>query len=175
MNLVHYNTFSVFFVAGRGFQVLRGDATLPTPEERWRCLRFQHKDGHSIVTNAGDQEAMRFHQEGAQWPAMLLPDIYHGRGTRSQSRGGLTGELPIFLALIALSMPASYLPAWLPDMFRTDTSGWRFHGLTKQWVHKRGVVVNVWAVPSEWSMSSPIADIVRYENGTFNGRQFVQF
>jgi hypothetical protein len=58
---------------------------------------------------------------------MLLPDIYHAPArTQDQNYGGLTGELPILLALIALSMPPSYLPQILPNMFAGGA--WQVHG-----------------------------------------------
>jgi hypothetical protein len=49
---------------------------------------------------------------------MLLPDIYHGPSVaKGQNYGALKGELPIFLALIALSLPGHHLPNVLPQLY----------------------------------------------------------
>lgn len=115
-----YKRFSVYFGGGYGFWVLRGDATSPPEGENWHPLRFEHSDQDysSFLTNAGDQPILRVQRSDQQWPRMLLPDIYHTPvRTVSQQYGGLTGELPIFLALIAFSTSREWLPNVLPTVF----------------------------------------------------------
>jgi hypothetical protein len=48
---------------------------------------------------------------------MLLPDVYHDRWEVSAPYGGLKGELAVFLALIAFSIPVDSLLTYLPAMF----------------------------------------------------------
>ena len=51
---------------------------------------------------------------------MLLPDVYHdGCPVTAPPCGGLKGELAIFLALIAFSMPVDSLQTYLPAMFHS--------------------------------------------------------
>lgn len=127
-----FKQYSVYFIGGYGFRVLRGDAINPPPGDTWQPLRFEHseQDFSSFLTSAGLQPTLQFQRNGQQWPRMLLPDIYHTHETPNtppsmQAYGGLTGELPIFLALVAFSVPRDYLPSVLPTIF---TGGaWAIH------------------------------------------------
>jgi hypothetical protein len=57
---------------------------------------------------------------------MLLPDIYHTTVRTGDTRyGGIIGELPIFLALIAFSTSREYLPNVLPRVF--NGGSWIVH------------------------------------------------
>ena len=117
-----YKQFSVFFGGGYGFWVLRGDATNPPDDEDWFPLRFDHSDQDfsSYLTNAGQNPTLCVQRHDQVWPKMLLPDIYHAQSppiAQTSGYGGLTGELPIFLALLAISMPREYLPSVLPTLF----------------------------------------------------------
>jgi hypothetical protein len=49
---------------------------------------------------------------------MLLPDIYHGPPYSAPGYGGLTGDLPIFLGLLALSMKPDRLMTELPRLIQ---------------------------------------------------------
>jgi hypothetical protein len=124
-----YRKFSVYFEGGFGFWVLRGDATALPTDEPWQPLRFDHheQDYSSFMTNAGTHNQLRIQRPDQLWPRMLLPDIYHAPvRTEAPNYGGLTGELPIFLALLALSIQREYLYSILPGLF---TSGsWSVHG-----------------------------------------------
>ena len=126
----YYKTFSVFFSGGFGFRVLRGNATVPAAGEAWQPLGFEHdkKDAHSsYLTNVMQQPTLRSHRTNQAWVPMLLPNTYHGPRSTNQNRGALKGELPIFLALLALSMPKDQVMASLPRLF---TGGnWQLHAL----------------------------------------------
>jgi hypothetical protein len=65
---------------------------------------------------------------------MLLPDIYHTTRPSPQNTGsgGLIGDLPIFLALVALSLPQGpqWLPHFLSTMFRDGV--WQPHQMPVQ-------------------------------------------
>jgi hypothetical protein len=105
------------------------DATDPPPEETWHHLRFDWNevDFSSSLTNNGTEAVMRCHNPTKKWPAMLLPDIYHGPAYPNEGYGGLTGDLPIFLALIAFSMQPEELAAELPKMMHNGK--WQTHSL----------------------------------------------
>jgi hypothetical protein len=91
---------------------------------------------------------------------MLLPDIYHGPAYPYQGYGGLTGDLPIFLSLIAFSMKPERLPQELPRMMHngewgthTKSHGRMFptlyiktHLINCPGTDKRGVIVYVYAI-----------------------------
>jgi hypothetical protein len=126
--LNHFKTFSVFYSGGGGFWVLRGDGTAPDPAECWMPLRFEPgADGSSYLTPAGTGDTLQCQRLDQSWPHKLLPNIYHGPCTQNQNYGGLRGELPIFLALIAMSMDPANLSTWLPWMFQG--SQWHAHAL----------------------------------------------
>lgn len=113
-----YKTFSMFYRAGRGFWVMRGDATTNSSDawEPWRPLCFNYKGTASSLTNAGQHDNVRYSREDQTWLHALLPNIYHGKKTTSQDKGALCGDLAIFLCLIAMSINQEYLAAWLPAM-----------------------------------------------------------
>jgi hypothetical protein len=113
-----YKTFSTIYSDGHGFHVLRGDATNPPQSETWQDLSFDWDETtlSSALTNAGANRSLRLHNPNARWPRMLLPDIYHGPEYPESHYGGLRGDLPIFLALIALSMRPELLSTQLPKM-----------------------------------------------------------
>lgn len=164
-----YQTFSVFYSDGFGFWIMRGDAIRPNQEEAWKPLCFDHdeNDWSSYLTNAGPHQTLRFVRNGQMWPYMLLPNVYHCRpAPASQTYGGLTGDLAIFLGLMALSMDQLYVSQHLPARF---TGGaWKEHRLTHGRVHQRGVVVYIYTCPTSWAAtygSSTAKDLHDYEKG----------
>jgi len=157
-----YSVFSTYFKNGHGFWVLRGDATNPPAAESWHCLRFNHNpDYSSSLTNAGTHSALQCHDSAHFWHRMLLPDIYHGPGYVGY--GGLTGDLPIFLSLLAFSMDASRLQHWLPNSMANGI--WQAHHLPNGRTDKRGVIVSVYAINENNQQLSA------YEDGRY-GRYF---
>lgn len=114
-----WKTYSMFFSGGCGFRVMLGNATNPDAGEVYHPLAFEHHDNDgcsSYLTHVMDQPTLRCHREDQQWTRMLLPNTYHGPVTTEQQFGGLKGELPIFLALIAFSMQPQNLATYLPAM-----------------------------------------------------------
>ncbi|KAH7071411.1 hypothetical protein BKA63DRAFT_72403 [Paraphoma chrysanthemicola] len=140
-----YKVFSTMYGDGHGFWILRGDATAPTGSEDFRQLWFNwdEQDLSSSISNVGQQRTLRVQNSSTGWPRMLLPDIYHGPQYDAPNYGGLTGDLPVFLGLLALSMKPERLLTELPRLMKNG--GWgehhRHHGRT----HKRGVIVKVYA------------------------------
>ncbi|KAH4033774.1 hypothetical protein HBH70_108900 [Parastagonospora nodorum] len=168
--LNHFKTFSVFYSGGRGFWVLQGDGTTPDPSEAWMPLRFEPvADGSSYLTPAGACDTLQCQRPDQLWAHKLLPNIYHGPYTQNPNYGGLRGDLPIFLALVALSMDPANLPTWLPWMFQG--SQWHPHTLDHGWQHKRGVVVSVYTCPVTWAGGSTTKDLTNLEDGAY-GKYF---
>jgi hypothetical protein len=128
-DLEHFRTFSVFYCAGLGFWVLRGDGTAPHPGDSWTPLRFDlGSDDSAYLTQAGVSDHLFCQRTDQLWAHMLLPNIYHGPQTTDPRRGGLCGDLSIFLALAAMSMQPEHLRQWLPWMFQN--SQWYPHSLS---------------------------------------------
>jgi hypothetical protein len=111
---------------------MNGDATNPPQAETWHHLTFDWDPTNysSALTNAGSERTLRIQNSNSHWPRMLLPDIYHGPHYISPGYGGLTGDLPIFLALIAFSMRPERLQSELPRMMQRGEWGThsRSHG-----------------------------------------------
>jgi hypothetical protein len=116
-----YKTYSVYYIGGVGFSILRGDARRPPDDDGWHPLQFMYynnEDYSSYLTNAGQAQTLRLQPQDHSWANLVLPTINH---THTQSNnvqyGGLTGELPIFLALLAFTTSREYLPNVLPRLF----------------------------------------------------------
>lgn len=183
----HYKTFSVYFAGGQGFWVLRGNAINPPESENWHPLRFDHHptDYSSFLTNAGDQPTLRAQRTDQEWPKMLLPDIYHTpTRTPYQQYGGLTGELPLLLALVAFSTSREWLPNVLPTVF--VDGAWKVHeyqlpskirykiycaALTSEGTNRRGVIVSVYTCPQNYAGGSTADELEQYEHGNL-GKYF---
>ena len=84
-------------------------------------LSFEHdkKDYSSYLTNARYEPSLHCHRSDQKWMEMLLPDVYHDRWEVPPPYGGLKGELAIFLALVAFSVPVESLSTYLPAMFQS--------------------------------------------------------
>ncbi|KAF2113808.1 hypothetical protein BDV96DRAFT_117764 [Lophiotrema nucula] len=162
-----YKTYSVYYSAGHGFWVFRGDATDPSDDENWHPLRFEwdEQDGYSsYLTNAAEHNTLRIQRAQQQWPSLLLPDIYHTTQlTPYQQYGGLKGELPIFLALMALSTSREWLPNVLPTIFAGGQFIPHTYGLPR--TNQRGVVVAVYTAPHLLQDGSAQNELRDYEEG----------
>jgi hypothetical protein len=137
-----YKQYSTYYAEGSGFWILKGDARAPPPDDDWHKLRFDTYDnrGSSYLTNAGKLSTLHVQPLSQNWAALLLPDIYHSRipATR-ESPGGLTGELAIFLALIAFSTSRENVQGILPYTFsrgRWKTHDWQAPRKSRQVIHK---------------------------------------
>lgn len=149
-----YKTYSMYYCHGRGFHVLRDNATNTKREEGWLPLSFEHDktDYSSYLTNARYEPALHCHRTGQKWMQMLLPDVYHDRWEVPAPYGGLKGELAIFLALIAFAIPVDGLQTYLPAMFQSGK--WQQFDMLNGRTHQRGVVVEVWTYSSRHGGSS---------------------
>ena len=153
----HFKTFSVYhhkgiFWASRcdatAVQVGDGDDgtvdqdSEDAPEgedEGWHLLSFDYEDEDGMqqsysshITNAGEHDRLRTQRPNQTWPKMLLPMHYHApESSRTKDEhhqyGGLTGELPLLLALIAFSVDANHVHPLLPVCFQNGR--WMTHGV----------------------------------------------
>ncbi|KAK5153256.1 hypothetical protein LTR04_006261 [Oleoguttula sp. CCFEE 6159] len=133
----------------------------------WRRLRFDYLNGVSIAGVTGVHDRLCVQRNDQAWVRMLLPEGYHAERRESRTselqRGGLNGDLPIIISLLAYSMPETSVPNRLPGMFVNGR--WVFqdgrsvdeHGRTDG----RGVIVRVWPNPPR----SRDEDLSDYERG----------
>ena len=88
-------------------------------EERpdWSTMSFSL--GTSYTSYAGQrQQQQRLHckRPDQLWATQLFTDIYTAQQeNRNPQYGGLNGELPLLIALLALTMPPEYVPTYLPQ------------------------------------------------------------
>ncbi|KAJ8107940.1 hypothetical protein OPT61_g8518 [Boeremia exigua] len=170
--MVPYKTFSMFYSDGGSFWILRGDATNLEFDEPWFRLCFEHDDADgfsSFLTNAREQPALRCRRLNQTWVRMLLPDVHHGSAiVDAEQYGGLKGELPILLGLLAFSMPKESLQQFLPRIFMNGA--WQQYDMANGRTHKRGVIVNVYAHPTSNGQTTAQA-LDDLENGR-NGMKY---
>lgn len=191
-----YKTFSVYYVGGVGFWVLNGDARRPPIDDDWHPLQFAYynEDYSSYLTHAGQWQTLRLQPQDERWADMLLPSTNHTHTRATGTRyGGLTGELPVFLALLAFSTCREYLPNVLPTTLSNgawiSTHAWQ---MPSKWgplyrahrplifagIHQRGVVVTVYTCPPTYRPTadpnwkgSTSTDLYNYEMG-YRGKYY---
>lgn len=176
-----FKTFSVYYDDGT-FWITRGDASTQLigagdsnkesgtgHGEDWRRLTFEH-DGPtyaSHLTNAGTNPRLRTQRPDQDWPRMLLPEQYHALPsfhTAYRQYGGLAGELPLFLALMAFSADVSYVGWVFHACFINGI--WGTHHETHGRIDKRGMVVRVYCAPDRGE-----DELRAFENGQY-GKYF---
>ncbi|KAI7210274.1 hypothetical protein KC333_g8309 [Hortaea werneckii] len=83
----------------------------------WSTMSFS--PGASYTSYAGQrQQQQRLHcrRHDQLWATQLLTDIYTAQQENQNPQyGGLNGELPLLIALLALTMPPQCLPQYLPQ------------------------------------------------------------
>lgn len=162
-----YSIYSMFYKTGQGFWVYCGDACArPSTEDwqSWQPLCFDHVETYSYLSNAGEHDCAKNVRSDQPWARMLLPSIYHDASRSTSRRGGLIGELAIFLGLLAFSMRPEYMSDLLPQMM--SQSRFRTHTNANGRDEKRGVVVYVYTSAS-WL--STVGGIKGLENGDHGG------
>ncbi|EON63010.1 hypothetical protein W97_02236 [Coniosporium apollinis CBS 100218] len=131
----------------------------------WFCLGFRDAGEApdrcrlSSATVPIGQHTLCAHLSREHWPGQLFSEIYHA-DDQSQ-KGGLVGELPIILALVAFSIHPQLLQYALISQFCNGV--WTLdpdqqHGRFA----RRGMVVTVWCAPS-----SSRAALEAYELGGY--------
>jgi hypothetical protein len=116
-----YKTYSVYYIGGVGFSILSGDARKAPDDDDWHPLQFAYyneEDYSSYLTNAGQAQTLRLQPQDRNWANLLLPTTNHTHTPSTHvNYGGVVGELPIFLALLAFTTSREYLPNVLPRLF----------------------------------------------------------
>lgn len=106
--------------------ILDGSSTLRHQQNfmDWSRLRFDHSEENgsfgSYATYAGSHPRLRTQRPDQFWARRLLPESYHAdpRGWTTHSQyGGMNGELPILLALVAFSVERTKLAAAFATAF----------------------------------------------------------
>lgn len=160
----------MYYSEGTGFWVLRGDARDPPAGDEWHKLCFESYDSKSTsyLTNAGTISTLRVQpSQSPYWAHFLLPDIYHTRDIATRERpGGLVGDLPIFLGLMAFTTTREKIAGVLPCAF--SNGNWKLHSWPEARTHKRGIVVTVYASTTPGSTRT---DLYHYEMGS-HGQYF---
>lgn len=108
----------------------------------WARLRFQHLPARhafrSFATPEGSAIRLQTQRpDQAWWARRLLPEAYWAPNkawTHVQDKGGLVGELPLLMALVAFSVPALYLETVFTECF--GDGSWDF-GFVRDVPHGR--------------------------------------
>jgi hypothetical protein len=164
----------MYYAEGSGFWVLKGDGRTPPPDDDWHKLRFDTYDnrGSSYLTNAGQLSTLHVQPYTEQWASLLLPDIYHSRTAATpELPGGLTGELPIFLGLMAFTTTREYLQGVLPRTFSADrwlaTHNWQAPRAYRLFALRNTLTTD----GSRDPQARPRGDRVRVEHGGFDANR----
>lgn len=108
----------------------------------WARLRFQHLPARhafrSFATPEGTAIRLQTQRpDQAWWARRLLPEAYWAPNkawTHVQEKGGLVGELPLLMALVAFSVPTLYLETVFTECFADGS--WDF-GFVRDVPHGR--------------------------------------
>ena len=116
-------------------------STIPSSNPTWARLRFHHfRAPHSYRSFAspyGTQIRMQTQRPDQRWARRLLPEAYWAPNkswTHVHGRGGLVGELPLLLALVAFSVPGACLDMVMTRCFAGGE--WDF-GFVRDVMHGR--------------------------------------
>ncbi|KAI6914885.1 hypothetical protein D0869_03454 [Hortaea werneckii] len=128
-------------------------------EERpdWSTMSFSL--GSSYTSYAGQrQQQQRLHcrRHDQLWATQLFTDIYTAQQeNRNPQYGGLNGELPLLIALLALTMPPQCLPQYLPQCMGNTWNVYPPNTFPRGcgWIDRRGLVVRVLYDPATMSIT----------------------
>ncbi|KAK4970498.1 hypothetical protein LTR28_014125, partial [Elasticomyces elasticus] len=145
--------------------------------EDWSRMNFYYPTRNleprdaAYATFAGEDSRMRFqHREQLAWINRLLPDRYHAEHTHisttgTRAFGGLIGELPMIIALIAFSVRSHRVVDAL--QYCMVRPRWRSHPRAPRegWTDQRGMVVRVFHNPQDLDTRSKLPDFERGQYG----------
>ncbi|KAK5112294.1 hypothetical protein LTR85_011566 [Meristemomyces frigidus] len=148
-----------------------------TERDTWAPLTFGavENNEHPYMSFAGRRQEHRrllTQRPDQLWAEQLLPNRYQASQetrTRDQRYGGLVGDLPLLVGLMAMAVPANRMSALLPNMIGNlpnVANSWRVYPPTQVprqvgWIDKRGLVVSVYYDPEETNAD----ELEEYENG----------
>ncbi|TKA71289.1 hypothetical protein B0A55_07590 [Friedmanniomyces simplex] len=133
-----------------------------------------HKELPQSRSYAGlhlESQHLHIRRSTQTWPDQILPDPYRAtRLTHSESHGGLNGELPLLIGLMALALPSTFVLTGLPSCIDNP---WRVYPISEiargaGWQHRRGLVVTVYFDPTPTTPTptlTPRQVLQNYERG----------
>ncbi|OQO15102.1 hypothetical protein B0A48_00484 [Cryoendolithus antarcticus] len=155
----------------------RSQASLPrNATNDWSHIHFKTVEADvdrprtiSYVTYDAAEEKLIYQHHGQEWAKKLFPDRYSQMGERSLGAdphsGGLVGDLPILLGLVALSVDPRGMQDRIPGIICGPP--WKLPDNQERrvgWDAKRGVLVEVWTKDVE---QQTVETVRQYEHGGF--------
>lgn len=122
-----HRTFTIYLDESHSFWIVPFDATrhsVVANQYDWRELSFCHNDSYTpnstYACYGGEYPQLCSQRRSQLWPPVLFPLRYHVpyeqiKPDDELQYGGLIGELPILLALIAFSVPSTEVNDILPQ------------------------------------------------------------
>ncbi|KAK1060889.1 hypothetical protein LTR74_011465 [Friedmanniomyces endolithicus] len=136
----------------------------------WETLTFHELSQYRSYAGLRlELQHLRLRSSTQIWPDQILPDTYRAtQSTPHQGYGGLVGELPLLISLMALALPPSFVPTGLPSCMANP---WRVYPVLQiarglGWLHRRGLVVTVFY---DTNTTTTQQDLYHYERGTDGG------
>ncbi|KAK0944099.1 hypothetical protein LTR48_001270 [Friedmanniomyces endolithicus] len=133
----------------------------------WATLTFHELSRYRSYAGLHlESQHLHLRNETQIWPEQILPDTYRAtQSTPVQGYGGLVGELPLLIGLMALALPSNFVQTGLPSCMANP---WRVYPVsqiarTAGWEHRRGLVVSVYYDTN--TTTTPV-DLYHYERGT---------
>ena len=117
---VDYDATSRAVHDGRETSAADGELEVEIPDnvelqDDWKKITFSHTENYvSYVGRRLDQSRLCMHRPDQPWAQQILPDSYTSRHPR-QSYGGMNGELPLLIGLMALAIPEDDVREHLPQ------------------------------------------------------------
>ena len=104
---------------------LNRDRTFP---DDWAAMSFKHRadDYASYAGRRLEKRRIRVSRRNQIWEQQILTDCYTAQEPASDSRfGGLVGELPLLIGLMALAVPEAQVPTMLPQVLGNPWTGYQ--------------------------------------------------
>jgi len=156
------------------FRTTPGDASarsLYECGEVWHHLRFHHAPGNiSIVDHAGEEDYLAGSNARCPWRKQIIPQAYECQDDNAGESGGLAGNRPILIALVAFSCSRSELHNVLTRDESWKNRNWIRHERRTGRREKRGMVVTVYYDP-ENAAGSTYANLRAFENTDGNSQR----
>ncbi|KAK0934736.1 hypothetical protein LTR29_013667 [Friedmanniomyces endolithicus] len=146
-------------------EVERREGEVDNPD--WSTLTFYELSQYRSYAGLGlELQHLRLRSSTQIWPDQILPDTYRAtQSTPHQGYGGLVGDLPLLISLMALALPSSFVQTGLPSCMANP---WQVYPASQiarglGWEHRRGLVV---AVYYDTNTTTTRLDLEHYERGT---------
>ncbi|KAH9822098.1 hypothetical protein Tdes44962_MAKER04773 [Teratosphaeria destructans] len=133
----------------------------------WSTISFNWADQRRKLSYAGQRQPFQrlpLRRHDQIWADQLLPDRYQAsqdRYTQEVGSGGMVGDLPLLIGLVAFAMPATFVPGYLGINLGNTFSAPQNFPRGCGWQDWRGVVVTVYYDPQRTSRE----ELERYQRG----------